>query len=73
MKNINNESRKSFPGAFQEHHLTRLVVRPLARRIKQQRRDCSEQGKRIFKKLQEVNASIEIIAREIARQAKQGE
>lgn len=61
------------PGALQEHRLNRLVVRPLARRIKQQRHDCIKLCKRIFKELREVNESIEIIAREITRQAKRDE
>ena len=69
MKNINNESKRGFSGALREHQLKKLVVRPLARRIKQQRRDCIELGKRIFNKLQEVNESIEIIARHLARRA----
>lgn len=73
MKSIDNTSKNKISGALREHHLNRLVVRPLARRIKQQRRDCIKQGKRIFNKLQEVNESIEILAREIATNAKQGE
>lgn len=71
MKNIYNALKCA--SGLQEHHLNKLVVRPLGRRIKQQRRDCLEQGKRIFNKLHEISQSIEIIAREIARQAKQGE
>ena len=53
--------------AVPEHHLTKLIVRPLARRIEQQRRECIQQGKRIINKIQEVNKSVEIIARQVAR------
>ena len=70
MKTIKNASKSG--GALQEHHLNTLVVRPLARRIKKQRRDCIAQGNRILNKLQEINKSIEAIARAIARQTRRG-
>ena len=71
MKNTKNASKSS--GALQDHHVNTLLVRPLARRINQQRRDCIAQGNRILNKLQEVNKTIEIIARQFARQAKRSE
>lgn len=69
MKNTNNVSQKVISGDLREHHLNRLIVRPLARRIKQQRRDFMEQSKRILNEIQDVNESIEIIVRQLAREA----
>jgi hypothetical protein len=67
MKNIKNTR---CGGWLQKHHFSTLVVRPLSRQIKHQRRDCAAQSNQILNKLHEINQSIETIAQEIARQAK---
>ncbi|MBI3418203.1 MAG: hypothetical protein HY043_23175 [Verrucomicrobia bacterium] len=72
MKKLKHASKTNSSGALRKNYLSTLVVRPLTRRIKQQRFDCIELGKKILYEIQEVNASIEIIAREIARQVKRG-
>ena len=69
MEKINQRTGGSCWGVLQAKQLNR-AVRPLLRKMKQQRRDCIEGGRRIFNKLQEVDVSIEIIAREMARQSK---
>ena len=48
--------------------MSRLIVKPVARRIQRQKVECLKQGRRIIKKLQVVEESVEIIARELARQ-----
>jgi aconitase B len=55
---------------LQGWQLKTLVVLPLARRIDQHAATSLKLGLRIFEKLQEVEDSVEIIAREMARQAK---
>lgn len=72
MKKINIKSKQTSSGVLREHHLKRLVVRPLAQQIKQQQNDCVVQGKKLLDKLIEVTESIEIIAREVSRHAKRG-
>lgn len=56
-----------------EHHLSKLIVRPLARRIRQMRRDCIDQNKQIINKVHEVNKSLEVIARQVARWSRRSE
>jgi hypothetical protein len=59
-------------GGFQELQLKHLVVLPLASRIDRQAAAGHKSCHRILKRLQVVEDSIEIVAREIARQSKQG-
>jgi hypothetical protein len=53
---------------LQEWQLKTLVVLPLTRRINRQEAASFKLGRRIFKKLIEIEDSVEIIAREMARQ-----
>jgi hypothetical protein len=69
MKNI-HQRRDNVSGGLPEWQLRTLVVLPLARRINQHAAVSLKSGRRIFKQLHEVEDSIEIIAREIARQSK---
>ena len=70
MKNIHNRKEDVCRG-LQEGQLRMFVVLPLERRIDQHAVASLKLGRRILEKLQEVDDSIEIIAREIARQAKE--
>ena len=58
---------------LQERQLKTFVVMPLAIRINQHAVAVSKLAQMTFKKLKNIEDSIEIIAREIARQAKQGD
>ena len=49
-------------------HLKRLVVRPLARRMKAQALAGQKLTRRALKKLRSIEESIDIIAREVKRQ-----
>src|ERR1035437_1088493 len=69
MKN-KHKRRGNVAASLQEWQLKTLVVLPLARRINQHATTSQKLGRRILKKLQEVEDSIEIIARQIARQLK---
>lgn len=51
----------------------RFIKQLLASFIKRQSLDCHEELAKIIEMLREIEASIDIIAREIARQSKQGE
>lgn len=53
--------------SLQPYDFTRWVARPLARQLTLHHRVCIEQGKRLRKQVEELNESVEIIAREIAR------
>jgi hypothetical protein len=57
---------------LQEWQLKTFVVLPLARRINQHAAASLKLGRRILKNLHEVEDSVEIIAREMARQSKRG-
>ena len=59
-------------GGFLESQLKTLVVLPLARRIDLRAVASLKMERRILANLQEVEDSVEIIAREMARQAKRG-
>ena len=61
------------PGGFQEWQLKTLVVLPLASRLDQHAVVSLKFGRTIVKKLKELEDSVEIIAREMARQAGRGE
>jgi hypothetical protein len=71
MKNTHNK-RGIVSGGLLEWQLKTLVALPLERRINQHAAASLKLGRRILKQLQEVEDSIEIIARETARQLKQG-
>lgn len=71
MSKTNHTKKCSCP--FQPFDLTRWVVRPLSRRLTLHHRVCIEQGKRLRKQIEELNDSVEIIAREIARWSQRGE
>jgi hypothetical protein len=71
MKNT-RKRRGHVSRGFQEWQLKTFVVLPLASRIDQHAATSLKLGRRILGKLQEVEDSIEIIAREIARQSKRG-
>ena len=58
---------------LQEWQLKTFVVLPLATRINQHATASLRLNRRIFRKLKEVEESIEIVAREIARQSKRAE
>ncbi len=70
MLKSNHKEKCSCP--LQPYDFTRWVVRPLARGLMLHHRVGVEQVKRIHKQLQEINESIEIIAREIARWGRRG-
>jgi len=44
-------------------------MRPLADLIQTQRLDCLDQGARIYKKVDEMSDSIEIVARQLKRES----
>ena len=67
MKNTDNPAPKSAPGVFRRH-LNEFVVRPLAHLINRQRLDSVEQGRKIFRKLEELDDLVGIIARELNKQ-----
>lgn len=68
MKKIQKVIRNCFQGALNQQAVSRLIVKPISRRIQRQKVECLKQGRRIIKKLQVVEESVEIIARELARQ-----
>jgi hypothetical protein len=68
MKNIHNK-RGIGSGALLEWQLKTLVALPLEHRINQHATASLKLGRKILKKLQDIEDSIEIIAREIARQS----
>lgn len=65
MKKIYNTVRKCSVRRFIKQLLTILM--------KRQAFDCQAEIEKIIEMLREIEASIDIIAREIARQAQQGE
>jgi hypothetical protein len=65
--------RGNVSGGFKEWQLKHLVVLPLASRIDRQAAGGRKSCRRILKRFQGVEDSIQIIAREIARQAGRGE
>jgi hypothetical protein len=69
MKKKNNASKLTVRGAWENRKLNKLVVKPLLREIRRQRDVCFKQGRRIFKKVKAVEESIDMIAREMHRQA----
>jgi hypothetical protein len=71
MKNI-HKRRGNVSAGLQEWQLKTLAVKPLASRIDQHATVSLRMSRRILKELQEVADSIEIIAREMARQSKRG-
>jgi len=71
MKNT-HKRRGDVSRGFQEWQLKTFVVMPLASRINQQAVASLRLNRRILKELREVEDSIEIIARQIGRQAKRG-
>lgn len=60
---------RCIPNSDRERQLNKFVRR-LNRKIKQQKRDCREHHEMIFTKLRSIDESIEIIARQMARQVK---
>jgi len=71
MKNTHKRTGHLFAG-LQEWQLKTLVVTPLARLINKHSAVSLRLNRRILKQLREVEDSIEIIARQIARQSKRG-
>jgi hypothetical protein len=71
MKNT-HKRREDVSRGLQEWQLKTLVVLPLASQINQRAAISLRLNRRILKELREVEDSIEIIAREIARRAKRG-
>jgi hypothetical protein len=71
MKNT-RKNRGHVSGGFQEGQLKHFVVLPLASRIDRQAAAVRKSCRRMLGRLQEVEDSIEIIARKIARHSKQG-
>lgn len=70
MKKKNNKSKGQFRGVLQEGRLKKLIVKPLARQIKRQGIQNLKLGRKLFEKLQAVDESIEIIARQIYRKSR---
>ena len=60
------------PAVSQHRFFRRFVRKMFARLIKRQSLDCQDGLQNILEKLQDIGDSIEIMAREIARQAKRG-
>jgi len=73
MKNIQNALEEDNSGGSEDKRVNRLIVRPLAGLIRRQGLHCLAQGTKILAKLQEVQESIDVIAREIARGGKRDE
>jgi hypothetical protein len=69
MKNT-QKRREDVSRDLKKWQLEKLVALPLARRIDQHAVSSLKMARRIFAKLEKVEDSIEILAREIARQAK---
>jgi hypothetical protein len=68
MKKIQRIIRNYFQGTLDRREVSRLIVKPIGRRIQRQKVECLKQVRRIIKKLQVVEESVDIIARELARQ-----
>jgi hypothetical protein len=66
-----HKKRGNMTGSLQEWQLKQLVALPLVRRINQQVARSLKLSRNILKRLKEVEDSIEIIARQMARQLKQ--
>ena len=70
MKRLNIERKGGWDGGLREHEVGKLVIKPIGNRIKQSQSVCLEQGREILNQILEVNNSIDIIARELARQSR---
>lgn len=57
----------------QKRSIRRVIKQLFNSLIKRQSLDCQEELAKIIEMLREIEAAIDIIAREIARQSKQGE
>ena len=69
---INNKQANS-PSAVDRKYFKKLIVLPIARRIKKHAEQGMKLGRRSFKKIEEVEKMVEIIARQIKRLSDQGE
>jgi hypothetical protein len=67
-----HKMRRNFSADILKWQLKHLVVLPLASRIDWQEAAWRKLERSVFKRIQEVDDSIEIIAREMARQSKRG-
>lgn len=65
MKNTKKQTERN--RALQEGQVGKLIVKPISYRIKQYRTECQMQHTEILNKLQEVNDSVDIIARHLMR------
>jgi hypothetical protein len=72
MKKTKTKSKGKRRGSYHVCHVNKLIVKPLARKIRQQGVECLKQGTTLFEKLEELDESIAIIARELKRQGEQG-
>lgn len=73
MKKENYVSKTNIPRVLENRSFRRWVKRLFASRIKSQQVDCLGKLQNILRKLQDLEDLIDIVAREIQRQAKRRE
>jgi hypothetical protein len=69
MKDIGNASKTNFPGGAQSRSIRRFIRQLFSSWIKRQNCNCVEEMEKIIGRLQKIEESIEIIAREVAGHA----
>jgi len=69
---IAQKQNRGGSGTGKAREVRKLVVKPLARRIDRHAGRSFRLGRRILKRVKQVEESIEIIARHIARQLRNG-
>jgi len=69
MKKIYNRAKQSLMRAWFERRTNRIQAKQLKGEIKRLRRECGVHGEQILEKIAEVSDSVEVIAREMARQS----
>ncbi len=70
MKKTKNQPKGNTLGVSHVCGMNRSLMRPVMRQIGKQSRLCLKQGKRILEQLLEIEESIAIVARQLARHAK---
>lgn len=66
-----NDGQRTCQGAWPHREVKKLVVRPLARRMRKHARVSNALAQRIFQKIQDLEKSVEMIACELQRQSEQ--
>jgi len=72
MKKIKTRSKGKPRGNYHVCHVNKLIIKPLARIIRKQGVEAIKQSTALVEKLEEIDESIAIIARELKRRGDQG-